>query len=203
MRMVHDHLGGEWPWRYRAEQRLSLSPNGLVHLLQVTNLSVGIMPAGIGLHPYFPRNDATFYVGRHGVEWQTGDDGLPIDAREASHAVDWWMGGPVSSRDVDTVYAGREGALTIEWLDRGVGLTLSPSHELGHTVVYVPPERDFFCVEPVSHRTNAVHAAGDAGIVFLGTGQTLSGSVTYEAYALQGNRTLSPAEAAITTAPTG
>ena len=105
-----------------------------------------------------------------------------------------WMGGPVSSRHVDTVYAGREGALTIEWIDRGIELTLSQSHELSYTVVYVPPERNFFRVEPVSHRTNAVHATGNAGVVPLRTGETLSGFSTYEAYALPENRPFPPLE---------
>jgi aldose 1-epimerase len=47
--------------------------------------------------------------------------------------------------------------------------------ELPYLVVYTPPARDYFCVEPVSHLSNAIHMAEPSthGLVALAPGATL------------------------------
>ena len=37
--------------------------------------------------------------------------------------------------------------------------SLQLSSSLDRLVVYTPPEKDYFCVEPVSHVSNAIHMA--------------------------------------------
>ena len=41
-------------------------------------------------------------------------------------------------------------------------------------MVYTPPQKDYFCVEPVSHVSNAIHMAEPAqhGLRTLATGET-------------------------------
>ena len=57
------------------------------------------------------------------------------------------------------------------------GIALPAS--LPYLVVYTPPERDYFCVEPVSHVSNAIHMAEPAahGLVALAPGATLEASL--------------------------
>jgi aldose 1-epimerase len=45
---------------------------------------------------------------------------------------------------------------------------------LPYLVVYTPPQKDYFCVEPVSHVSNAIHMAEPAqhGLRTLATGET-------------------------------
>ena len=63
----------------------------------------------------------------------------------------------VATRTVDTVYTDRRGALIVEWPERDLVLTITPSDGLRHTVVYCPADADFFCVEPVTHSTDALN----------------------------------------------
>jgi aldose 1-epimerase len=179
-RLLHRHRGGAWPWPYRAEQELGLSETGLVHTLRVSNLGESAMPAGLGFHPYFPRNARTQYRGLHRAEWETSPDGLPVRLEVAAAAQDWWHGSPVASRSVDTVYEGREGSLDICWPDRATRLTIEPCPLLAFTVVYVPPDAGFFCVEPVSHPTDAMNRS-PATMRLLGPGATLQAEVRYAA----------------------
>ena len=55
--------------------------------------------------------------------------------------------------------------------------SLQLSSSLSRLVVYTPPERDYFCVEPVSHVSNAIHMAEPAahGLVALAPGATHRG----------------------------
>ena len=155
--LVHDYEGCEWPWAYRAEQRLDLSSAGLRHRLRVQNLSDRAMPVGLGLHPYLPRTAQTRFRALHRGEWQAGADGLPQSLACAAEPVDWWNSAPVATRTVDTVYTDRRGALIVEWPERDLVLTITPSDGLRHTVVYCPADADFFCVEPVTHSTDALN----------------------------------------------
>ncbi|MBU6206700.1 MAG: aldose 1-epimerase [Alphaproteobacteria bacterium] len=166
--------GGEWPWRYVARQRFDLEATGLVMALSITNLGASAMPAGLGYHPYFQRYPQTRYLGRHTGEWQNSQDCLPVRLDARAEAIDWWCGQPVGNRIVDTVYGGRSGALAITHPDQGLTITLSPSENLPFTVVYTPDGEDYFCVEPVSHITNAHNLdRKDNGLVDLLPGQSL------------------------------
>lgn len=176
----HRHPGGEWPWPYVAEQRFELDETGLTMMLSVTNGADTAMPAGLGFHPYFPRDADTIYHGLHRGEWHNSADGLPerLDLRDGAR--DWWEGAPVGSRAVDTLYTHREGALRIVWPSRGMALEMTASPSLRHSVVYSPAGMDFFCVEPVTHMTDAVNRADD-DMDWLPPGATLSAWVRLEA----------------------
>lgn len=184
-RLRHEHAPGAWPWRYVAEQEFRLSAGGLRHTLQLRNLGTEAMPAGLGFHPYFPRDARTRYLGLHHGEWATTEDGLPFALDRRAAAVDWWCGAPVGTRAVDTVYAERRGPLDITWPDRGVRLRLRPDALLSHSVVYTPPGRDFFCVEPVTHPTNAVNRPAEARwLRWLKPGEAMTASLRYTASSL-------------------
>ena len=179
--LEHRHAADAWPWSYAARQHLSLTPDGLTHRLDLTNTSDTAMPAGLGFHPYFPMTAEARYRGLHRGEWLTSAQGLPLHLDERDPAVDWWDGAPVHTRAVDTVYTGRTGALEIEWPDRGIALTVSPSENLPFTVVYTPAGEDFFCVEPVSHATDPFHRNAIDEIVSLAPGTTMTVDVDYAA----------------------
>ncbi|MFM2372892.1 MAG: hypothetical protein RIS85_2614 [Pseudomonadota bacterium] len=178
----HRHAGGEWPWPYLARQAFRLSAKGVHMALSVTNTGDEAMPAGLGFHPYFPRDGRTVYRGLHRGEWQAGPDCLPVTLNDAGAAVDWWQGQPVATRNVDTVYDGRSGPLKILYPDRGLEITVSASDNLPCTVVYVPADATFFCAEPVSHTSNAITRADAAHpMATLAPGQTLEVAMTISA----------------------
>jgi aldose 1-epimerase len=174
----HIYQGGEWPWAYRAVQKFTLNEDGVEMALTLTNLADAPMPAGLGFHPYFPRTPDAVYRGLHRGEWQNTPDCLPERLDEKEHAVDWWNGQPVGTRAVDTVYTGRSGNLEILWPSRQLALEIAPSGNLPFTVVYTPKDADFFCVEPVSHETDAINRGG---LPLLAPGGTMTARMTLRA----------------------
>lgn len=181
--LEHAYPGGEWSWPYLARQTFELGAEGLSTSLSVTNLGDAAMPAGLGFHPYFPRDESTLYRGLHRGEWYNTPDCLPSSLDEHEEAIDWWQGEPVSTRAVDTAYTDREGALEIDWPARGLGLTISPSQVLTTTVVFSPEGQDYFCVEPVSHATDAINRAPET-MLWLAPGETADVGMTIAARTL-------------------
>lgn len=169
---------GGWPWAWHGWQRFALTDHGYHHSIALTNHGDVPMPAGIGLHPWLPRNPATRYHGLHRQEWQPGPDQLPRDCVTAATPIDWWHGAAVGTRRIDACYAGREGSLRVDWRDSQLMLAILPDPVFAFTHVYVP-DADFFCVEPVSHLPDAVNRGGDTGLRWLAPGETLTGDVEF------------------------
>lgn len=175
MATVHLHHDGSlWPWAFQADQHFTLFENGYGHGLELTNLADVPMPAGIGLHPYFPAQSARLYLDVSGF-WQTGADRLPSHHLPMPDAAPWLL-----DQTVDHCFTGRRGPITIDWPTHR--LTLLPSPELGFAHVYCPRGEDYFCVEPVSHMPDAINRAAstqDAGLRWLAPGETLTVSCNF------------------------
>ena len=176
-RLVFDHAASDWPWHYRAEQTFVLEDQTLVHALAVTNSSTRPMPAGLGLHPYFPRDaDTRLEAEITGVYLSTEGPAAPLPA-------EWdWRGGRVITAFVDHQFAGWMGSARITWPSRNLSLSMSCDSVTPYLVVYAPTGRHHVCVEPVSHRLDAVNrspgGAGE-GMVVLAPGQTTRLSVRF------------------------
>lgn len=159
--LEHHYAGAEWPWPYRAKQRVELGCDSLLIELSVQNLGASPMPCGLGLHPYFPCNDQTHLRARHGAEVVVDAECIPVATTIAEAPKDWWQGQQVTRRRVDTAYLNRSGPLCVTWPDRGMELLMEPSDALPHTVIYTPPGENYFCAEPVSHATNSFNSPVD------------------------------------------
>ena len=48
--------GHDWPWKFYSEQYFGLEPDRLNYELSISNTDSSAMPAGLGLHPFFPTN---------------------------------------------------------------------------------------------------------------------------------------------------
>lgn len=88
-RMTHDYVGGEWPWPYCAEQPLTLSEEGIDHIVRLENRTRTLMPSGLGLHPYFPRTERSGYWGLHRDEWRTSTEELSLVLNTGATPIDW------------------------------------------------------------------------------------------------------------------
>ena len=155
---------GTWPWAFTAEQSFALDGDTARFTLAITNRADTPMPAGLGFHPYFPRTPLTRLHALHRGEWQVDARRLPTVLDLRPDAIDWWLGQTAASRMVDTVYEQRRGPISILWPEQRLGLTMTPDDDLSCTVVYVPPDGDFLCAEPVSHMTDSLNRPG------IGTG---------------------------------
>ncbi len=167
-----DHPAGDWPWTYQALQHFTVTEAGLVHALSVTNQGSAPMPAGLGLHPYFPRDPDTWLEADVDgvVLTPAGPPAPPPDAWD-------WRGGRRLTLPVDNQFSGWSGAAAIGWPSRGHKVTLWTSPAVSRLVVYAPAAGDIVCVEPVSHQLDAVNRSpGGAahGMEILGAGQSLT-----------------------------
>lgn len=173
-RLVLHHAAGAWPWAFTAQQHFALRPAGLALTLLLTNDADSAMPGGVGIHPYFPRAGAVLDMQVDG-RWDSDDACLPTRWRPLASPPPWLNG-----EAMDHGFTGRRGPITIGWPTHR--LVMTPSAALAHTIVYAPPNADYFCVEPVSHMTNAVNRPEPAqvtGLSWLAPGETMTARIDF------------------------
>lgn len=173
--LVLEHEAGAWPWRYQAVQTISLSERGLRIDLSVCNWDEASMPAGLGLHPYFPRDEQTHLRLNTDAVWLLDDKDIPARVGPPSAVFDWSADPRMEDAPaVDHCYGGWNGEAELSSDEAVIRLDASPNARW--VQVYAPQGRPFCCVEPVTHRPDAVHArrSSDSGLVVLEPGRTLS-----------------------------
>jgi len=170
--------GGAWPWAFAAEQRIALSEAGLTVVLTLANTDAEPAPAGVGLHPYLHREAGDRLTLDAPEVWLADETLIPRDRVPAGRLVDWREGAALDGAPfVDNAYEGWDGVARLA--HAGWTATLSaPGASRVH--VYAPQGADFVCVEPVSHRPDALNApAGEAtGLAVLQPGERLSLTMT-------------------------
>jgi aldose 1-epimerase len=139
-----------WPFAFEALQYLTLAPQSLHAEMVVTNLAEAAAPVGLGWHPYFPKRARSRLHVEVAGRWDKDDALLPV-RKVAQPGID----SDIAHLDFDHCFDGWRGAARIR--DESFSLQLSSS--LDRLVVYTPQDRDYFCVEPVSHVNNAIHMA--------------------------------------------
>ncbi len=156
----------DWPFAFTVRQYFALNAASFSARLQLTNDGADEQPAGFGWHPYFVRRARSRLHIELSDRWDADATLLPT-RKVAQHGID----SDLSHLDFDNCFEGWRGPARIR--DERFSLQLASS--LPYLVVYTPPDRDYFCVEPVSHVSNAIHMAEPAahGLVALAPGATL------------------------------
>jgi aldose 1-epimerase len=174
-----DHQPDEsWPFAFHAAISYSLSGSALRVAIGITNRHDAPAPAGIGLHPYFPRaNDPALRFDATGV-WENGPDSLP--RRHGQPPAGWQHGEPraVTESRLDNCFTGWNG--TADILAGPASLRIEASEAFGQLQVFTPSGADFFCVEPVSHVPDAVNRPdlpASQAMHILEPNQMLSGTI--------------------------
>ena len=159
-RLVYHHEAADWPWAYRACQSFAVEENRVVMALSIENLSGRPMPAGLGFHPFFCKGEGAELKMRlasmhlaEGCIPKEKDDTHPILGLLTS-------GGPVPE-GFDDGFDGWDGRAEISWPAEGRKLTLTASDNARNIIFYSPEGRDYFCVEPVTHMTDAINRLND------------------------------------------
>lgn len=174
------YTDGDWPWAFETWQTFRVSDNALELSLGLKNTSQSAMPAGLGWHPYFPVSQASrIDANVHGV-WENGEDQLPSVYLPAHSLGSLSLEGNVQDLDVDNCYRLTSGNIAIKQDDPCFDLLVSVSDTFDHLVVYAPPDADFFCIEPVSHRPNSTDLSSSEGgaMRVLEPQEELVGSIT-------------------------
>jgi len=155
----HEHNGGKgWPWPYVADQHIELTTASANFALSITSRAEVAMPVGLGFHPAFPAGPSTVLRCGVGRVWVTDADCLPTHRAAADHFADWRSGAVVQRGPlIDNCHEDWDRRLVIA--TPGTVTELRASTGLDWLHVYVPPDADFFCAEPVSHVPDAINRA--------------------------------------------
>ena len=175
------HAVSGTPLDYRARQIFALRENGLEVGLEVTNAGDGPMPAGIGLHPYFIRTDGVTLRARLDHVWLPDARKIPQRRVPLPAPWDFARGLPLAPLDLDHCFGGWDGRAELRWPEADLTLSIEATPPLGHLVIYVPPDQDFFCLEPVSHANDGFNllerGAEGTGVRVLAPGETLGATI--------------------------
>lgn len=165
-----------WPFAFAAELRLALAERELQVALRLTNQHGAPAPAGLGLHPFFPR--ATFQTLRFHASgvWLNGPDALPDRHVALPAEWDYRNGRSVDVPELDNCFTGWDG--TAELRGAELNLTVQASPNFAQLQVYTPPQQEFFCVEPVSHMPDAINRSADDMRV-LASGEQIDAEIVF------------------------
>jgi len=160
-----------WPFAFEVVQHFDLTPEALTARFVFTNTGDVAAPAGVGWHPYFPKRARSRLDIAIAGRWDSDATHLPV-RREAQAGI----ADEVARLDYDNCFDGWTGTARIT--DETFSLALSST--LPYLVVYTPQDKDYYCVEPVSHVSNAIQMADPAahGLRTLQPGETFDASMT-------------------------
>ena len=166
-----------WPFAFEVVQYFNLTSQALTVQFVFTNTDALAQPAGLGWHPYFPKRERSRLHIDVASRWDSDATQLPI-RREAQPGID----ADVADLDFDNCFEGWKGAARI----RDETFSLELTSTLPYLVVYTPQDKDYFCVEPVSHVSDAIHRVDPAahGLRTLQPGETFEASMTLAVTAL-------------------
>jgi aldose 1-epimerase len=147
--LLLQHPGdAHWPFAFELRQRFVLTPEALEVHLAIANRATHLAPVGLGWHPYFPKRSRSRLHIDLAERWDSDASGLPT-RRVPQPGID----GDVAHLSFDHCFEGWRGAARLR--DEKLSLRLTSS--LPYLVVFTPGDRPYYCVEPVSHVSNALH----------------------------------------------
>ena len=172
LRLVHTG-DADWPFPFEATQYFTLTPQALSVEMVFTNTAAIAQPVGLGWHPYFTKRARSRLHIELSERWDSDATQLPV-RRVAQPGID----SDVSHLGFDNCFDGWKGPARI----RDEKLSLQLSSSLSRLVVFTPQDRDYFCVEPVSHVSNAIHMADPTahGLRTVAPGESLDASMRLE-----------------------
>jgi aldose 1-epimerase len=179
LRHIYDRAD---PYVYEAEFAVTLLPGAARFTLAVRNTGGSPLPFGIGLHPWFPRNQHTRLASaahsalRFGPHYRATGTGpvMLADDYSCSRAL---------PAEAAISYLDWDGVAVLSEIAPGLDLTIRASKTLRHPVLWTPKHAPFVCFEPQSHAIGAPSepvVAAATPLTLLQPGESLSGWMTLE-----------------------
>lgn len=181
---------GFGPYRYESSLQLSLKDDTIRIELSVTNLADEPAPFGLGLHPWFPCDEATeLRIDGVAAKVAFGPSYHPLEAVPLDPAGDFLIGGAVAREtEIAINYVSWRGAATLTYPgSHTLVVTASPSLDM--PLLWRPPGARFVCFEPQSH---VIGAPSDprgwqiSPMRLLEQGQSMAGWMELSAASLDG-----------------
>ena len=181
LEMTHEPKPGSFPFRFRGHVRYALSDGGLSILLRVTSGDHRPMPAGLGIHPYFPKPPGTrLRFASIGVWPADAPEAVSLGCQALIEGLDFGDGPDVSEMVVDRLYEGWDGRAELISPD-GFRTMIEADGVLDKMQIYSAWDYPYVCVEPVSNANDGFNrmAAGvpSHGVRVLDPGRAIEGTV--------------------------
>ena len=166
----------DWPFACEATQRVRLTDNTLHLSLAVRNTDAQPMPAGLGVHPYFPISAETCLQSSWTGMWRMNEEMLPTDFVAAPPETDFSTSRALGGWKVDNCFTGWSRLAALDYATHRV--RLEASEACAQIVCFAPDDgRNFIALEPVTNVNDAfaLHARGilATGIRELNPGESL------------------------------
>ena len=181
LEMTHEPARGTFPFRFRGHVRYSLSGDGLSVLLRVTSRDHRPMPAGLGIHPYFPKHPGTrLRFASVGVWPPDAPEAVSLPCQPLIDGLDFGDGPDVSAMVIDRLYEGWDGRAELIASD-GFRTVIEADGALDKLQIYSAWDYPYVCVEPVSNANDGFNrmAAGVSshGVRILEPNRSIEGTV--------------------------
>jgi aldose 1-epimerase len=195
-----DFADFNFPFPFTAQITYTLTVDIFDTSLTLTNTGTGAMPAGFGFHPYFNRGFGASAHDEVQVQFKAAGVYPPLPGMAARpipqapgtlrqpdgtyapvpEEMNFSAGAAIGTRDIDHCFGGWDGHATIAYPSAGVQLRFTCAPIFRHIILYTPPGKPFFALEPVTHANDGFNllAAGvlNNGIHVLQPGEQLSGT---------------------------
>jgi aldose 1-epimerase len=179
--LQYHYQTAEWPFSYSAQQTFKLDDKVLEVELSIINTSNTAMPAGLGLHPYFSLTNKSYVNSSIDKMWAVDDENIPTKLVDGPKSINSQTGMIIKGSNLDNVFTGFVGSATVTWPEWQAKANITTSSNCKFMVLYSPDDKDFFCLEPVTHCTNAINMANNdvknTGIEYLKPQQKITVSM--------------------------
>ena len=182
--LEYEYFPDEWPFKYSARQIFELDGSNLSITMQVKNTGQTSMPAGLGLHPYFIRTPNSFINAETKKMWINNSKKIPHKLKIVPEIELLSKGLHINGFELDNIFTGWNHKAKITWPEWNLILFIETKTPVDYILIYSPSNEDFFCLEPISHITNAFNMIDRSrhshGTQTLNPDQTLEGQVIFK-----------------------
>jgi aldose 1-epimerase len=151
----------QWPFSYSARQTFTLDNKCLEIELSLTNTSNTAMPSGLGLHPYFSLTAKSYLKSSVDKMWAVDNENIPTALVNVPNNINAPTGMLIKGSDLDNVFTGFSGSATVTWPEWQAKADITTSSNCQFMVLYSPENEDYFCLEPVTHCTDAINMSNN------------------------------------------
>lgn len=173
-----------YPFPFSAVQTFTVTNDSLLVKVSIKNEGTTAMPAGCGFHPYYHRalggksENVQLRFKTKGAYPFTGDTPLPEGMAIPLIADQNFS----TLRDLDVTldacFSGWDGVAEMVWPESKVKVAMHASSNMSHLVLFSPPGKPFFALEPQSQMTDGFNflAKGEheTGVAIIRPGEELA-----------------------------
>ena len=172
-----------FPFPFSMRQRFKVRDESVRVSCSIRNDGDTAMPAGCGFHPYFNRalggrdENVSLHFSVRGAYPFSGEIPLPEGMARALEPNEDFSAEKELTVSLDHCFSGWSGPATLSWPKSGVRLTMEASPNMSHLILYSPPGKPFFALEPQSQMNDGFNffSRGErgTGVTILQPGEVL------------------------------